>query len=304
MAPPARSVSLLAPAKLNLALRVVGRRSDGYHELDAPTVPIGLCDQVTVALRPDRRIVNDWRLPGVPVRDELGWRAARLLAAETAPARGAAIRIAKHIPAGAGLGGGSSDAAAVLLACNRLWGTRWSRARLAALGLRLGADVPFFIHCRQARLRGRGELLAPLRRPAAGWAAVAVPAAGVSTAAAFAAHAAGRAGKHKISGLVDVANDLGPVAQMLCPEITKLLRLLRRLAGQARLSGSGSACFAVLPGRRQAVAVAQALAAQGYAAWAARIMRGRPLSLGSSQAVRQRVLVPSCVGSNPTSPAL
>ena len=295
------SLTVLAPAKLNLSLRVKGRRPDGYHELDAPTVPLDLCDEVTVALRPDRRIASAWRLPGVPPRRELAWRAARLLADEARPARGVDVAVVKRIPAGAGLGGGSSDAAAVLLACNRLWGAGFSRARLAALGLRLGADVPFFVHCRQARLRGRGERLAPLRPPRTGWAAVAVPRGRVSTAAAFAALREG--GTHRMGGLVPLANDLGPAAQMLCPEITAVLRILRRVAGEARLSGSGSACFALLPTRRAAAAAAAALAAAGCEAWAARIMRGRRLSLGSSQAVRQRVLVPSCVGSNPTSPA-
>ena len=166
----ARGLTVLAPAKLNLSLRVLGPRPDGYHELDAPTVPLDLCDAVTAILRADRRIVSAWRMPGVAPRRELAWRAARLLADEARPDRGVEISVAKHIPAGAGLGGGSSDAAAALLACNRLWNLGWSRARLAALGLRLGADVPFFVYCRQARLRGRGEVLAPLRPPRAGWA--------------------------------------------------------------------------------------------------------------------------------------
>ncbi len=297
----ARGLTVLAPAKLNLSLRVKGRRPDGYHELDAPTVPLDLCDEVTVTLRPDRRVVSTWRLPGTPPRRELAWRAARLLADEVRPARGVDVAVLKRIPAGAGLGGGSSDAAAALLACNRLWGAGLSLAQLAALGLRLGSDVPFFIYCRQARLRGRGERLAPLRPPRAGWAAVAVPRGRVATAAAFAALRDGK--KRKIGGLVHLANDLGYAAQMLCPEITAVLRALRRAAGEARLSGSGSACFALLPTRRRAAAAAAELAAAGCEAWAARIMRGRRLSLGSGQVVRQRVLVPSCVGSIPTSPA-
>ena len=301
------TVQLAAPAKINLTLRVLRRRADGYHELDAPTVPLDLADTVSVTTRADRRIVNDWRLPGVAPAAELGRRAARLLAQRAGVTAGVTIHITKRIPAGAGLGGGSSDAAAVLLACKRLWSLRWSLAQLAKLGGELGADVPFFVHCRQARLRGIGDVLEPLTQPVRGWCVLCVPRQRTATATVFARwqqqNLTNQGKRDKISSQAQATNDLVLPAMGLNPAIATTLRDLGAKVGEARMTGAGSACFAVLDHRQAAYAAARRLARSDIDVVVTRIMCGRRRILGSGQAVRQRILVPSCVGSNPTSPA-
>lgn len=311
----AGEVVLLAPAKLNLALKVAGRRADGYHELDAPTVPLDWADTLIARPRTDGRIVSKLsaaagaRLGPLPsAASELAARAAAALAAAAGTRLGVELAIAKRIPLGAGLGGGSSDAAAALLACNRLWGLRWPLARLGALAATLGADVPFFVRCRQARLRGAGETLQRLGRPVGGYALVVVPAVRVSTAAVFARLArAGpaRAAKGIKSPACSPCNDLEEFAITECPAIGRVLGAMRSMLGAAQLSGSGGACFATFASRAAASAAAAKLAVAELDASfvVARIMRMRPRRLGSGQVVRQRILAPSCVGSNPTSPA-
>ncbi len=147
-----------APAKLNLFLHVVGRRADGYHLLQTLFRLIDLQDTLRFAPREDDAVRLAATLPGVAEDGDLTVRAARLLQAETGSRRGVTISMEKRIPMGGGLGGGSSDAATTLLALNALWGLGLSRDRLAALGLRLGADVPFFLFGRSAFAEGIGEV--------------------------------------------------------------------------------------------------------------------------------------------------
>ena len=152
----------LAPAKLNLFLHVTGRRSDGFHDLETVFQLVDLCDELQIESREDGRIVRD-PPPTDPLlatladEDDLTVRAARALQRASGTRLGASIHVSKRIPAGGGLGGGSSDAAAVLLSLNELWSLHWPREKLAELGLALGSDVPVFVHGRSAFARGRGE---------------------------------------------------------------------------------------------------------------------------------------------------
>ncbi len=156
-----------APAKLNLFLHIVGRRADGYHELQTLFQFVDLCDDIEIGLRDDGQIRLIAGAPGVPPESDLCVRAARALKAASGCSRGADIRVAKRIPMGAGLGGGSSDAATCLVALNKLWGVGWPVDALAALGLKLGADVPVFVRGRVAWAEGVGERLTALYPPTA-----------------------------------------------------------------------------------------------------------------------------------------
>ena len=156
-----------APAKLNLFLHILGRRSDGYHELQTCFQFVDLCDDITIRVRPDGRIVRGAGAPGVRPEEDLCVRAARALQIAAGCAMGADISVIKRIPMGAGLGGGSSDAATCLVALNQLWDLHWTPAELAALGLKLGADIPVFVHGHTAFAEGVGERLTPLYPPLA-----------------------------------------------------------------------------------------------------------------------------------------
>ncbi len=175
-----------APAKLNLFLHVVGRRADGYHLLQTVFRFIDRMDGLRFEPRPDNRIVLAAPLPGVAAEDDLTVRAARLLQAATGCGQGATIHLAKNLPLGGGLGGGSSDAATVLLALNHLWATGVSRADLEKLGLQLGADVPVFIHGRNTFAEGVGERFSDVNLPPETY-LVLHPAVNVPTAAIFGA---------------------------------------------------------------------------------------------------------------------
>ena len=166
-APPEAGVTALrlsAPAKINLALEVVGRRDDGYHDIDTVMTTIDLADELR--LRPHSELSVALQGPdarGIDAADDLAGRAARALAAAAGREPGVRIEVTKRVPAAAGIGGGSSDAAAVLRGLNRLWSLDWPVERLAAVGAELGSDVPFFVHCGAARCTGRGEVVEPLR---------------------------------------------------------------------------------------------------------------------------------------------
>jgi len=252
-----------APAKLNLFLHVVGRRADGYHLLQSVFRLIDHSDSVHLQLRTDGRVVRDTDLPGVLEDDDLTVRAARLLQAHAPAGAGVSIRLVKNLPLGGGLGGGSSDAATVLLALNRLWQVNLPRETLQKLALQLGADVPVFIFGQTAFAEGVGEILQPISVPPA-WYVVLTPPVQVPTAAIFAMPELTRdtpalkiarfsAGMgHTIShGLQPIEsrsplvgrNDLQSVVVNRYPEVARHLDWLGRF-GEARMTGSGACVFA------------------------------------------------------------
>ena len=242
-------LDVAAPAKLNLFLHVVGRRADGYHLLQSVFVLIDWCDTLHFERRADGRLARHDLGAALP-DDDLCLRAARLLQAESGTRLGADISIDKHVPWGAGMGGGSSDAASTLLALNRLWGLNLPRERLAALGLKLGADVPFFIDGHNAFVEGIGERLTPLPVPPA-WFAVVKPPAAIATSAIFGSPLLVRNTEAVILAgfLADTAggfgrNDLQAPAEAHCAEVGVAREILQRRFGNARMTGSGSAVFA------------------------------------------------------------
>lgn len=183
---PAQPLCVPAPAKINLFLHIVGRRPDGYHLLQTAFRMLDWGDEITLQRRDDGLILRTSDVPGVPAESDLVVRAARALQAASGSRFGADIGVLKRIPMGGGLGGGSSDAASVLLALNRLWGCGLSRQALQDLGLKLGADVPFFIFGETAFAEGVGEALRPLAVPPA-WYVVVAPPVSVPTAEIFSA---------------------------------------------------------------------------------------------------------------------
>ncbi|HEY9099916.1 MAG TPA: 4-(cytidine 5'-diphospho)-2-C-methyl-D-erythritol kinase [Thiobacillus sp.] len=234
-----------APAKLNLFLHIVGRRADGYHLLQSVFQLIDYSDTVHIQLRNDGRILRDQDVPGVPEDSDLTMRAARLLQSHASPEAGANIRLEKKLPMGGGLGGGSSDAATVLLALNRLWQVDLSREALQELALKLGADVPMFIFGQTAFAEGIGEILHPVSAPPA-WYVVLTPPAQVSTAAIFAALELTRdTAALKIAPFSAGVgqNDLQPVVVKSYPEVARHLEWLSQF-GEARMTGSGACVFA------------------------------------------------------------
>jgi len=272
-----RTLRLPAPAKLNLFLHVVGRRADGYHLLQTVFRLIDLCDWITIAPRDDGEIRLATALPGVPAEQNLVVRAARLLQSEARVRAGALLGIEKHIPLGAGLGGGSSDAATTLAGLNRLWGAGLSDADLARLALALGADVPFFLFGRSAFAEGVGERLTPLALAPA-WYVVMTPGVEVRTAAIFAAPELTRDAKPiKITAFFKGFghNDLEPVVCARYPEVAEHLAWLRAF-GDARMSGSGSSVFAEFGSEAEARAVVARIP-EGMRGFAVRGLDRHPL---------------------------
>ena len=259
-----------APGKLNLFLHVLGRRADGMHELQTAFRLIDCCDSVGIAVRDDGEI----SFSGLFGNENLCARAARLLKEESGARQGAELGLQKHLPVGGGLGGGSSDAATVLLVLNRLWQLNLSRAELLQLGLRQGADVPLFLYGRNALGEGVGERLSALELAPA-WYLVLVPQVSVSTKESFADGALTRDTKPLtmapfLSG--QGRNDLEPIALRRHPEIAEHLAWLRKSGPQAsfspRMTGSGSCVFAEFSRREDAVALHGQLppAMQGFVA--------------------------------------
>jgi 4-diphosphocytidyl-2-C-methyl-D-erythritol kinase len=234
-----------APAKLNLFLHVVGRRADGYHLLQSVFRLIDHADTVHLELRDDGRVVREGDLPGVAEDDDLTVRAARLLQTYAPEGAGVSIRLEKILPLGGGLGGGSSDAATVLLALNRLWQVNLPRQTLQNLALQLGADVPVFVFGQTAFAEGVGEILHPLSAPPA-WYVVLMPPVQVPTAAIFAAPELTRntpALKIARFSAGMGHNDLQPVVVSRYPEVARHLEWLGQF-GEARMTGSGACVFA------------------------------------------------------------
>lgn len=268
-----------APAKLNLFLHITGRRADGYHELQTVFRLLDWGD--TVFLRPRRDGVvarAGAGTAGVAEADDLTVRAAILLQDAAKCAQGVDIRIEKRIPMGGGFGGGSSDAASVLVALDRLWGLGLGEARLALLGQRLGADVPVFVRGRNAWAEGVGERLTPIQLPSA-WYVLASPDVHAATAALFQAPDLTRdAPPVTIAGFLSgtvLGNAFEPVLRRREPAVEAAFEALARV-GTPRLTGSGSGCFVEFADRGSAEAALAALP-PGMNAWLARGAERSPL---------------------------
>jgi 4-diphosphocytidyl-2-C-methyl-D-erythritol kinase len=268
-----------APAKLNLFLHVIGRRADGYHLLQTVFRFIERSDRLHFSPRADGRIVLATPNPGVAPENDLTVRAARLLQAATGCRQGATIRLAKHLPMGGGLGGGSSDAATVLLALNHLWHTGLTRQALEKLGLQLGADVPVFIHGRNTFAEGVGETFTDVDLPPATY-LVLHPPVNVPTATIFGAPELKRdsapirpsewcCGRGR--------NDLEAVACAHFPAVAEHLAWLRQFAPQAMMTGSGACVFASFADQASAEAVFRQLP-QGMDGWVAAGLAEHPLA--------------------------
>ena len=269
-----------APAKLNLFLHVVGRRPDGYHLLQTVFTLIDHADRVRLRVREDGAVVRVSDLPGVPAEKDLVVRAARLLQEASGSGLGADIEVEKVIPMGGGLGGGSSDAATVLLALDRLWNTGFGPEALAELGGSLGADVPFFLHGGAAWAEGVGDELRDLDLPPA-WYLVLVPPVNVPTQEIFSAPELTR--NTEVLKMADFSakpgdllvkapdgrfrNDLEPVVTARYAQVREHLEWLRG-RGEARMTGSGGCVFAAYESREEAARVLRQAPApmQGFVA--------------------------------------
>lgn len=283
-------LALPAPAKLNLFLHVTGRRRDGYHELQTAYVLTELADWLDFERRTDGAIVRDGDLIG-RVEDDLAVRAAHALRQASGISLGATISVTKRIPAGSGLGGGSSDAATTLIALNRLWDLNLPRTKLSAIGLQLGADVPFFLHGHHAFAEGIGERLTTIELPAT-WFAIVWPQVPVSTREIFSD--AGLTRNSKVTKIADfsavaadaagnldlpssLVNDLEPVARRRYPIIDEAIKRLERF-GAARMTGSGSAVFITARSREQAE-LAVADIPSGWCTWVVQKLVEHPLAV-------------------------
>ena len=254
-----------APAKLNLFLHVLGRRADGYHELETVFQLLDRGDEIALEVRVDGEIRRPLGADGVAAEDDLTVRAARLLARHTGCGLGVDIHVRKQVPLGGGLGGGSSDAATTLCVLNRLWDLRLTLDDLARIGLELGADVPVFVHGTSAWARGVGDRLQAVRIEPEAWFAVVTPACAVATGEVFGAPSLTRntpestirsflhAGHEQIAGALPVLdlsrllesghNDCEPVARGCHAAVDEALRWMGRFAG-ARMTGTGASVFA------------------------------------------------------------
>ena len=287
-----------APAKVNRRLRIVGRRADGMHLLESDAALLEFGDAVKITPRRDGQIRRAWAHS--EVADDLCARAALALRTESGAAHsGADIAVEKRVPIGGGLGGASSDAATVLLGLNRLWDLRFSRARLTALGAKLGADIPFFLSgLGAARVAGIGEKVSAAndsegdeRRGTGGtggrsWIVLAHPGVSAGTAEVYGAYDSGAEAAGLTSGLKSAIialsrwNDLAAAACFLRPQIAECARDLERAAGTkeaARMTGGGSCVFAEVGDAAEAERIRGAMAGMGWESWTTRILDSHPM---------------------------
>ncbi|MBG7622469.1 4-(cytidine 5'-diphospho)-2-C-methyl-D-erythritol kinase [Herbaspirillum sp. AP02] len=275
-----------APAKLNLFLHVTGRRPDGYHLLQSAFQLIDRCDTLDFALRDDGRIVRTNEVPGVPAESDLVIRAAHLLReASGKPHLGADITVHKILPMGGGVGGGSSDAATTLMVLNHLWNCGYNRASLMEMGLKLGADVPFFLFGRNAFAEGVGEELVALRT-ADCWFVVIEPGVSVPTSLIFSSKLLTRDTEPvRITDFPDATkqiassfgkNDLEMVATAHFPEVAAAVEWLSNF-GNARMTGSGACVFCAFEHEHQADEVLKQLPSR-WIGWKAKAMQEHPLA--------------------------
>ena len=273
------ALTVPAPAKVNLFLHVTGRRADGYHTLESLIALIDLADSIRLARRDDGIIRRENDVAGVPEDGDLAVRAARALQSATGSRFGVDLVVTKRIPLGSGLGGGSSDAASVLLALNRLWNLALPRGELQALALALGADVPLFVAGENVVARGIGELLVPVSLPTC-FLALAFPSVAVPTADIFAAPELTRATP---SAKMDVfsegygRNDLAPVTAARFPAVASAIKALSGASPQARMTGSGSCVFAAFASEHEAQR-ALTLLPKEMGGCVARTLAGHPLA--------------------------
>lgn len=260
-----QTLTLPAPAKLNLFLHITGRRDDGYHLLQTLFVFLDFADEITLQVRDDGLIRRPDGPADIPEGDDLVVKAARLLQQESGCRPGADIRVLKRIPMGGGLGGGSSDAATVLQGLNHLWQCGLSDAELAALGLRLGADVPVFVHGHAAWAEGVGEVLTPVDLPPV-WYVVIHPRVHVPTAELFSSPDLTRncppitlTAFHEGWG----SNVFQPAVEKRFPEVAKAISWLSGHA-EARLTGSGSCLFAQVGSRMEGENILQSLPSEWF----------------------------------------
>lgn len=270
-----------APAKLNLFLHVTGRRPDGYHLLQTVFQLIDHGDLLHFSVRDDGVIRRSTAIAGVPEQSDLIVRAARLLQAHCQIAAGADIAIEKRLPMGGGLGGGSSDAATTLIALNHLWQAGQTRAQLMALGLQLGADVPFFIFGQNAFAEGVGEALTAVATPDC-WYLVIEPGVAVPTAAIFGAESLTRGTEpvriadFSSSPIGFGKNDLQVVASELFPPVAAAIEWLKAY-GDARMTGSGACVFCAFADEQAADAVLKKVPGI-WQAWKAKTLAQHPLT--------------------------
>ena len=278
-----------APAKLNLFLHVLGRRADGYHQLQSVFTLINHCDRLRIRLRDNDRVERVSMVPGVPAGEDLAVRAAMLLKEATGSPLGADIELDKRIPMGAGLGGGSSDAATVLMVLDRLWETNLGTEVLAELAAGLGADVPFFLHGRPAWVEGIGDDIRPIDLPPR-WYLVVQPPVAVPTREIFAASELTRdtealkmedfSAQPRDFQTEAFRNDLEAVAAARYPAVGEALKWLRERA-PARMTGSGSCVFAAFEARERAEEILGELPG-GLKGFVARGLMNHPLREQSS----------------------
>jgi len=237
-----------APAKLNLFLHITGQRPDGYHLIQSVFMLIDWCDTLHFEKRPKSSVSREDLTVKLPA-DDLITRAAKLLQQHTGCTQGVHIAVDKQIPAQAGMGGGSSDAATCLLALNQLWDLKLRLPELEKIGLQLGADVPFFLRGQNAWVEGIGEQISPIALPPAQfW--VIKPSSGIETPLIFAHPDLQRATKAATISVFAAQpydfghNDLQPIAQAMCHDVSKALELLSNAGMNGKMTGSGSAVFA------------------------------------------------------------
>lgn len=277
----------LAPAKLNLFLHITGRRPDGYHALQSVFQLLDWGDRLHFTLRDDGKVSRVTDVPGVPEESDLVVRAASLLKAHAGATLGVDIEIDKRLPMGAGLGGGSSDAATTLLALNRLWRLDLPRTTLQSLAVKLGADVPFFVFGKNAFAEGIGEALQAVELPAR-WFLVVTPRVHVPTAAIFSEKSLTRDSKPITitdflaqrgidAGWPDSfgRNDMQPVVTSKYAEVAKVVEWFYNLP-PARMTGSGASVFAAFKSKADAEA-AQAKLPAGWNSAVAESMSEHPL---------------------------
>lgn len=276
------TLTLLAPAKLNLFLHIIGRRSDGYHLLQSAFQLIDWCDTVTLSATKSNRISRTNPVAGIAAEEDLVIRAAALLQRKCHVPIGAEIKLNKELPVGAGLGGGSSDAASTLIGLNALWNLQLSRTQLMSIGLELGADVPFFIHGSNAFVEGIGEVIQEIALPERRFIVI-FPNRSIATKALFAHpeltrdHAPITVNGFLTSLLPDptFVNDCQAVAAQICPEVNYAIDWITEALPGAKpqMSGSGSSVFAAIPGQAEAVSL-DLLLQNLPQEWTGRIVRG------------------------------